>query len=305
MAIRQLVFYRFPIDSLKNTAINPSLANLLKKHIFDRHNRYEIMNISHDLHLHTHLSACCGDKENMVVAKLLPQAVALGLKLVGFSDHVWMNQAIAPSPWYRPQDASQIQKLRDELAEMGSLPLRVSVGCEADMRAPAEFSITHDFAESMDHVLLSCSHFHMKNFVEQPADSSPRAVAEHLMRFFISGVKSGLATSIAHPFLPIGDVERLDAIIGSLSENELMDVLSLAAEHRVALEITRSFLPKENNERTFSLETPLRILTLAKKAGCRFTFGSDAHSMQMFVMLPRLEKIVDMAGVTEADLAVC
>jgi histidinol phosphatase-like PHP family hydrolase len=262
------------------------------------------MNITHDLHVHTYLSACCRDKEGMTVTNVLAAAEASGLRTVGFSDHLWMNAAVPPSSWYRPQDATQIRRLRNDLAALGPSPVRVSVGCEADMRAPGQFSITPEFAAGLDHVLLACSHFHMKDFIEQPADTSPRAVAEHLVAFFVSGVRSGLATSIAHPFLPIGDTARLDAILGSLSDAELTDALGVAAERRVALEITVGFLPKAGPEPTFSLETPLRLLTLAKTAGCRFTFGTDAHDLPSLDHLAGLQPLVDRLGLTDADLAV-
>ena len=262
------------------------------------------MNITHDLHVHTYLSACCRDKEGMTVTNVLAAAEASGLRTVGFSDHLWMNAAVPPSSWYRPQDATQIRRLRNDLAALGPSPVRVSVGCEADMRAPGQFSITPEFAAGLDHVLLACSHFHMKDFIEQPADTSPRAVAEHLVAFFVSGVQSGLATSIAHPFLPIGDTARLDAILGSLSDGELTDALGVAAECRVALEITIGFLPKAGPAPTFSLETPLRLLTLAKAAGCRFTFGSDAHDLTTLDHLAELQPLGDHLGLTDADLAV-
>ena len=263
------------------------------------------MKILHDLHVHTYLSACCRDRENMTPAKILAEAAARGGQLVGFSDHIWMNKDVPASGWYRPQDATQIRRLRNDLAALEEhTSVRVSVGCEADMRAPGEFSITPEFAACLDHVLLSCSHFHMKDFVEQPADTTPRAVAEHLVRFFISGVESGLATSIAHPFLPVGDTERLDAILGSLSDAELTDALGVAAERRVALEITVGFLPKPAPQPSFSLETPLRLLTLAREAGCRFTFGTDAHDMDALGSLSRLQPLVDRLGLTAADLAV-
>jgi len=262
------------------------------------------MNIAHDLHVHTYLSSCCRDKERMTVANILSAAAARGLRTVGFSDHIWTNASVPPSAWYRPQDATQIRRLRNDLAALSPSTVRVSVGCEADMRAPGQFSITPDFAACLDHVLLSCSHFHMKGFVEQPADTSPRAVAEHLVAFFVSGVRSGLATSIAHPFLPIGDTARLDAILGSLSDAELTDALGVAAENRVALEITINFLPKPGPEPTFSLETPVRLLTLAKAAGCRFTFGTDAHDLQTLDRLPELQPLVARLGLAEADLAV-
>ena len=81
------------------------------------------MNITHDLHVHTYLSACCRDKEGMTVTNVLAAAEASGLRTVGFSDHLWMNAAVPPSSWYRPQDATQIRRLRNDLyAHLQELP---------------------------------------------------------------------------------------------------------------------------------------------------------------------------------------
>lgn len=239
------------------------------------------MTIKHDLHIHTHLSACCGDKEGMRAGNIIASATARGLDTVGFSDHLWANPAITPSEWYQPQDEQQVVRLRHELLELPEEPLiRVLVGCEADMRAPGEFGITPELAASLDFVLLACSHFHMRSFVEQPPERTPEALARHLLRFFRSGVNSGLATSIAHPFMPLGDFDKLDAIHTALDEHELSDALSEAAANGVALEITLVFLPRAgaDGKPLFSLETPQRLISLAKAAGCKFTFGSDGSS---------------------------
>ncbi len=260
------------------------------------------MKITHDLHIHTYLSACCKAKEQMTVANIIEAASELGLETIGFSDHVWMNEAIEPSGFYKSQGASQIARLRSDLAECKDIPLRISVGCEADTRAPGEFSITPEFAESLDHVLLSCSHFHMTRFVEQPADTAPASVAKHLIKFFTSGIRTGWATAIAHPFLPVGDTARLDAILGSISEMEFKDVLGEAAERGVAIEIATGFLPDPANKETFSIETPLRMLALAKEVGCKFSFGSDAHDFTRLYRLPELHYFVNALNLTEKDL---
>ena len=261
------------------------------------------MHITHDLHVHTYLSSCCSDKAHQIPREILRIAEEMGTTTIGFSDHLWMNPDVAPSDWYRPQDATQVARLRADLAQIDT-PVRTMVGCEADMRAPGAFSITPAFAESLDHVLLACSHFHMRDFVVQPASHAPRDVAEHLLAFCASGVTSGLPTSIAHPFVPLGHIEDLDAIVASISDAEFTDVFGLAAEHGVALEITVDYLPPApgTGSASFSVETPLRLLTLAKAAGCTFTFGSDAHSPARLRDLPRLAFFAGALGLTEADL---
>ncbi|NLF37901.1 hypothetical protein GX586_00555 [bacterium] len=257
--------------------------------------------VDHDVHVHTYLSDCCADKEHHRPAAILALAREMGVRTIGFSDHVWMNPAIEPSGWYRKQDATQITRLREDLSAIRT-PVRVLVGCEADMRAPGQFGITRDFAATLDYTLLSCSHFHMRDFVEQPAGDTPGDLARHLLSFFTSGVASGVATSIAHPFLPCGHMAQYDAIVAAISDAAFADAFGAAAANRVAIEVTCAFLPPDDGPRTWSIETPARMLSLAKRAGCRFTFGSDAHCAEHQRKLPLLGRLIDVVGIGVEDV---
>lgn len=262
------------------------------------------MLINHDLHIHTYLSACCAAKAEMQPGLILRRAEEMGLATVGFSDHVWVNPAIAPMDWYKPQDASQIQRLRQDLAALPPSPVRVSVGVEADTVAPGRFGLTPEFAATLDHVLLACSHFHMKGFVEQPAENTPASVGRHLVKFFRSAVTSGLPTAIAHPFLPCGFMPQFAAAIAAITDAAFTDAFGLAAEHHVALEITAAFLPPAEAP-AWTLDTPARFLDLARRAGCRFTFGSDAHSAAYQRRLPQLAELIRLANITPQDVLKC
>ena len=258
----------------------------------------------HDLHVHTYLSACCADKANQQPARILAVAERLGRKTIGFSDHLWMNPDVAPSEWYRPQDERQIVRLRDDLRSV-SFPVRVLIGCEADTVAPGRFSITRAFAQTLDYVGLSCSHFHMKGFVEQPRDTTPRALGEHMLMFFRSAVESGLATTIVHPLKPIGFDSIYEQAMATLSDAMLSDAFRMAAQLGVALEITPSFLPPGGVAPSplWSLDTPRRMLALARAAGCRFTLGSDAHTLKGMDQLNKLEGLLAPLKLTAADFA--
>ncbi len=263
--------------------------------------------IDHDLHIHTYLSSCCHEKATQRPRQILAAAEKMGLKTVGFLDHMWQNPNIKPSDWYQPQGKEQITFLRKDLESVTS-PVNILIGCEADTIAPGKFTITREFAESLDYVGLSCSHFHMTEIVQQPKDKSPRALGEHLLTFFISAATSGLATVIVHPFYPMGSEELYDDAIASLSDAQLIDAFSTAAEQNVALEITTAFLPpvkevKGKSTTVWSLETPLRFLSLAKDAGCKFTFGSDAHSLESMTQLMKLEVFRNQLNLSGEDIA--
>jgi len=249
--------------------------------------------------VHTYLSACCADPLQRPDG-ILAQAKSLGRAVIGFSDHLWMNPHQEPNAWYRPQDARQIVRLREDLRAVDTA-MRVLVGCEADTLAPGRFSITAEFARGLDFVNLSCSHFHIRDVVQQPPDADPRSLGTHLLTFFVSAVQSGFATTIVHPLLPCGSEALYDLAIAALSDAELLDALAIAAAQGVALEITPSFIPPSTG--IWSLETPLRVLTLAKCAGCRFTFGSDAHSLPGLARLELIHPLVAGLALSDDDLA--
>ena len=259
--------------------------------------------IRHDLHLHTYLSACCSDKENHRPERILAKAEELGLETVGFADHVWQNPGLEPSDWYRPQDARQIERLREDLSGI-STPVRVLVGCEAEMIAPGKFGIAPEFAEQLDFILLACSHLHMREFVAQPKSDGPRDIAEHLLLLFRGAVESGLATAIPHPFLPCGHTEKLDQIIASTSDRELEDAFGIAADRSVAIEVSAPMwrLKDEIDGLCSSGESLLRLLSIAKRAGCKFTFASDAHCLDEVVRVLSIAPCVEAIGLSENDI---
>lgn len=250
--------------------------------------------IDHDLHLHTGLSACCKDPAGQAPARVIARAASMGLHTIAFTDHLWVNPALAPSRWYRPQDGTGIVRLREQLAAIDT-PLRVLVGCEAETIAPGRFGLTRSFAATLDFVLLACTHVHMKGFVAQPPDDTPAAMARHLAALFASAVSSGLASAIPHPFVPHGRLEIFDRVVAAIGDRQFADLFGPAAENGVALEVTVGYLP--GPDRPFSGETPLRLLTLARRAGCRFTFGSDAHDPARQRRLPELLPLARAAGI--------
>ena len=271
-----------------------------------------ITHIGHDLHIHTYLSTCCEDKVHQTPNQIIQRAKRLGLERIGFSDHLWQNPHLRASSWYQPQNETRIVRLRQELASI-TTDMRILVGCEADTVAPGRFSITKDFAETLDFTLLSCSHLHLKDIVEQPPNDTPKVIAAHLVKFFLSGVKSGLATIMAHPFVPYGFINMFDGIIAALSDSELFDAFCLAEESGVGIEITAVFLPhvilrrvsRDNPslvEPLFSIETPIRLLSIAKQAGCKFTFGSDAHDPAGQRELPGIIELIKSVDIKRDDL---
>jgi HisJ family histidinol phosphate phosphatase len=260
-----------------------------------------MLKINHDFHVHTYLSSCCADERQLPV-NIVPRARELGIERIGFTDHLWANPAYPPNDFYLPQTANQIKMLREILHGIKVEGVKIYVGCEAEMIGPGKFGILPELAESLDFVVLATDHFHFKGFVEQPAGESDREIAEHMLKFFKAGAQCQMATILAHPCFPLGYMERYDSIIATVTDNEFLDAFHVAAESGVALEITVSFLRDPSKNRFFSLETPVRVLSLAKQAGCKFVFGSDSHTIERLSRIHELEYFIRTVGLTEEDI---
>ena len=233
-----------------------------------------------DMHIHSFASVCC-EEEKQTPENIVPLLAGKGYKKIGFTDHVWISKDVEPSHFYKTQNGDRHIELFDFIHSC-KWEIEVLVGCEADMIAPGVFGITPEFKEKMDYVGMATDHFHMTNFVQQPEEKTPECLAQHMLKFFISAVKSGIPDILFHPFFPYGYIEIYDKSVATLSDAELLDAFSIAAANNIGIEINKCYLPKPQLDRCFSLETPMRILTLAKQAGCTFVLGSDAHRSESF-----------------------
>ena len=168
---------------------------------------------------------------------------------------------------------------------------------------PATGSITPEIKAQMDLVLLASDHFHMKSFVAQPEDQTPSALAKHMMTFFRAAAVSGLADILVHPLWPYSFEPVYADAVALISENELTESLRMAAENHIAMELNGSVIAKKAIADPANRDAYLRIMSAAKTAGCKFTFGSDSHNRSQFELMAETARFAVEAGITAADLS--
>jgi len=257
--------------------------------------------IDHDVHIHTNLSSCSHDP-TMDASAVIDRAARLGLGTVGFANHLWDRAVDGASDWYAPQDLDHVLSIREQIpAETRGI--RVLVGCETEYCGGGKVGISPAAAERLDYVLIPHSHFHMPGFTV-PADlSAPDDVARLLVRRFVEVLDLQLATGIAHPFLTLGFETTLGDILSRISDEQFSDCFGRAAEARVSIEVHREMFPgPDGAEKGFDDETFLRILSLAKRAGCFFHFTSDAHHIDTMDTVLGLEPYTEALGITPEDI---
>jgi len=254
--------------------------------------------VDHDLHVHTIFSDCCCDADS-IPEHILPRAAEAGLRTIGFADHMWDSSVPGASAWYRPQNFDHIRRVR-RLMPPDTAGVRVLFGCETEYCGDGKVGISPEVAEELDFVLIPVSHFHMSGFVRPRAIDQPADVAALLVARFNEVMGLGLATGIAHPFLPLGFKQATDEIVALIPDGQLTDCFGRAAERRVSIEITTSFFPGLNGGEPpgFHDETFLRLLTLARGAGCLFHFASDTHTLEGVGTVRKLEPYAQALGIT-------
>ncbi len=265
------------------------------------------MKIRHDLHVHTHLSSCSGDP-NSTLANYLPVAKANGLTTIGIADHLWDSDISCPIAWYHDQDFAHISSTLEDIKTTPTDGLRVLLGAECEYDYPHRgIAITQEHAEKLDFMIVPNSHTHMT--MPKEYYQSHQRHADFMLTAFMDIVTSPLAkyvTAIAHPFSAVACPYDNRCLFDLISDAQYIECFEAAKQANVAIEINTScFFPMPLNE---ILEHPsLRMFDLAKKCGCKFTFGSDAHSPSSLaddsMRWANAYVVAQALGLTEEDLA--
>ena len=122
------------------------------------------MQVTHDIHTHTLLSACCFDPE-ATVAAYVSKAAELGHKLLGIANHLWDERVPGPSKWYRGQTVNYVLEARDAIPA-DTKGVKVLIGAEAEYCGMTDtLAITAENAKKFDYMLIPHTHTHMRNMM--------------------------------------------------------------------------------------------------------------------------------------------
>ena len=254
--------------------------------------------VDHDLHIHTHLSSCSRDPEQTTEA-VLRYARENGLKTVCVTDHYWDESVPGASGWYAPQHTAHIRR---------SLPLpqaegvRFLFGCETELRADGVLGVSPERFAAFDFVIIPTTHLHMTDFTVTGDENAAERAAlwtdrlDAVLSMDLPFHKIG----IAHPVCElIAPTRRMFLeTLRLLPENELERLFAKAARLGCGIELNAGDFgfPEEETE------TVLRPFLTAKRCGCRFYCGSDAHAPKDFAgAARRFGRAVSLLDLTEDD----
>lgn len=223
-----------------------------------------------DSHVHTYHSPCAKDKINSHPGRMLAQAESLGIDAIAFTDH-FAQHAPYIHPVFEGCGPVMIEQLRREVM-LSSSRIRVLFGCEADVVNLHSLSIEADYSRHLDFTMLCASHFHLPG-VQQPECLEARCVAEHYMAFLRKALEQNFISVIAHPFYTPGyNLGSPNVFMPEIRDEEFHEIAVLAREKKIAMEVNGHL--RWDSEYLRAIK---KFFDICRKAGVRFTYGSDAH----------------------------
>ena len=272
------------------------------------------MKITHDFHVHTSLSLCAS--RDATAAGYIERAKKYGLKKIGFSDHYWDDLVDSvtcrhilpnfPDPFYGvgKQNFEHVTSLLPELYGLRSEELEIFFGVEADYDPfHHSISVAPEHAEQFDFIIVPNSHTHMmmpKDYYEPK-----RKHIDYMFTALEDIVSSPLAkyiTAIAHPFQAVCCPYGWEILMDMIGDDEYKRIFDKVANKNIAVEINVSSFMKLG-ENDLEQHKSMRLFRNAKDVGCKFIFGSDAHSHGSVEKYAICDKIADALCLKEDDIA--
>lgn len=258
------------------------------------------MRANHDIHTHTTLSKCCETYE-ATAKNYIENAAKMGLKVLGFSDHMWDSNIPGQSRWYRSQNQDHILMIKNVIPE-DTKGVNVLVGCEAEF-AQGTLAITPETAAKLDYVLVPHSHTHMKGFVLPLEADTHEKHAKYLLESFLKLVTHKdhkLITSVAHPFCPGVNRKEYESILTFITNAQFKECFMAAKENGIGIEINTSIFSEIPRE-VVPYCNFFRMFKIAKECGCSFSAGTDSHSLEDYKYFDYFDIVSDLLGITEDD----
>ncbi len=236
--------------------------------------------LNHDYHIHSYLSSCSRDSEQNCV-NILKAAEKHGIKELCLTDHFWDSSVSGASNWYKPQNYEHIASA---LPLPQSDNVRFYFGCETDMDKYMTIGLAPENYDKFDFVIIPTTHLHMSGFtIDVPLEdikARSQIYTERLAALLYADLPFE-KIGIAHLTCPL-ITQRMWAehieLIDMISNKTFTELFDRAAKVGVGIEINMPF----NKYAPDEIDRIMRPYVIAKKCGCKFYVGSDAHHLNSF-----------------------
>lgn len=258
--------------------------------------------IDHDYHIHSHLSLCSDDPMQTTI-KMLNYAEQNGYLDICLTDHFW-DETIPGADNFRFYQQQNYEHLRQALPLPESKSVKFYFGCETELDKSMRLGISIKRFEQFDFVIIPTTHLHMPNFTIDETDHSLERRAflyverlQKLLDMDLPFEKIGIAhltCSLIANNQPSDHIQVLERI----SDATFTDLFSKLAEKKAGFELNFPIFQYDAE----NLKNILRPYHIAKKCGCKFYLGSDAHHPNALdTAIAQFRAFVDALNLDESD----
>ncbi len=171
-------------------------------------------------------------------------------------------------------------------------------------------SVGHDYAVKM---AATVSYADVLKRIENPTVDEYKYLADFCFTSFESLMKNpefkkvaaATPTFVAHPFWACGisrdEVNRVFDFILAEPDRLYAD-FKTCAELGVGLDVNMGCY-KADEDGTYMNDPQVKVMRIAKSAGCKFVFGTDSHSVSGLESIRKGDLVSEAIGITEEDLA--
>ena len=256
----------------------------------------------HDLHIHSSVSPCGGDPAQ-TPERILQYAAENGLKTVCLTDHYWDDTVPAP---YGVGAGVSTEKLKSVLPLPQKEGIRFLFGAETDMDRDLTIGVGPEMTKKLDFIIVPLNHLHMTGFsCRGDEDAAQRAALivrrfEALLESALPLHKVGLAHFTDGLIFPGG---KNTDVLNCIPDAEYRSLFRRAAELGIGVELNMPAAKADLRVMNWAEDRDeLRVYLLAREEGCKFYFGSDAHTVPGLGWAKRnAEKIIELLDLKEED----
>ena len=254
-----------------------------------------------DLHIHSNLSLDCTNALEQTSERILKYAIDNNLKTICLTNHYWDENVPCDLEFYKKQDYGHLAK---------ALPLPKAngveflFGCEADIDKDLNLGITKESYDKFDFIVVSTTHFTLTDFTLYGVDDTNEGRA----RLWVKRLETVLNSDL--PFNKVGLAHLATRLLSKKKKEGHIETLNLipqedmerlfikAAKLGCGIEINREDMSCDDDE----MKSVLHMFKTAKKCGCKFYLGSDAHNTDSLDKAKAVfEKAVDLLSLNEED----
>ena len=252
--------------------------------------------IDHDLHIHSRLSPCSGEKgKTQTPENILKYALENSLRTICVTDHFW-DETIEPRGYANLDYALISQNLPLPQNER----VRFLFGCETEMDKNNVIGIAPEHYGRFDFIIIPTVHLHLKGITCVGTESAEERAALWCSRLDCALEQPGM------PYHKVGIAHLTDTgimggryleVLQMISDEQFSRLFRKAADRGVGIELNFDWRTLDEEQ----LKIHLRPYAIAKEEGCKFYLGSDAHSVPRFEgMRDNFRIIVDALGLDDS-----